>query len=116
MKKKLFLFNGLVFLFAALVNAQTTTPSNQKAPEKKTESSSTWGIKFSGFLRNDVFYDSRQVTSARPANQGELLLYPANVSNDANGKDINAAPSLTMLSICSRLTGTITGPDAFGAK
>lgn len=116
MKKKLFLFNVLVFLIAALLNAQTVSTSNQKAPEKKTESSSTWGIKFSGFLRNDVFYDSRQVTSARPANQGELLLYPANVSNDANGKDINAAPSLTMLSICSRLTGTITGPDAFGAK
>ncbi len=92
-----------------------TTNAQNTSTDKKTETP-TWGIKFSGFLRNDVFYDSRQVISARPANQGELLLYPTNVANDINGNDINAAPSVTMLSITSRLTGTITGPNAFGAK
>ncbi len=92
-----------------------TTNAQNTSNDKKTETP-TWGIKFSGFLRNDVFYDSRQVISARPANQGELLLYPTNVANDINGNDINAAPSVTMLSITSRLTGTITGPNAFGAK
>lgn len=92
-----------------------TTNAQSTSADKKTETP-TWGIKFSGFLRNDVFYDSRQVISARPANQGELLLYPTNVANDVNGNDINAAPSITMLSITSRLTGTITGPNAFGAK
>jgi hypothetical protein len=117
MKKMLL---SLTVLTSVIVNAQTvsTTPAatTPTKPAEKKADASTWGIKFSGFLRNDVFYDSRQVTSARPANQGELLLYPANVSNDLNGKDVNAAPSLTMLSITSRLTGTITGPDAFGAK
>ena len=119
MKKKSFLFILVSLLFSGLVNAQTTSTSgttSDKATEKKAEPSPTWGIKFSGFLRNDVFYDTRQVTSARPANQGQLLLYPTNISNDANGKDINAAPSFTMTSISTRLTGTITGPDAFGAK
>jgi hypothetical protein len=85
-----------------------------KTAEKKADPG--WGIKFSGFIRNDVFFDSRQVVSARPANQGELLLYPANVNNDINGKDINAASSLDMLAITTRLVGTVAGPDAFGAK
>lgn len=89
----------------------------QSSPAKPTENNSaTWGIKLYGFVRNDIMFDTRQVTSARPANQGELLLYPANVSKDANGKDVNAASSFNMLSIASRLGGSITGPDAFGAK
>ena len=111
MKKSFLSLAVLALLSTTLINAQTTSTT-----EKKAEPAPSWGIKFSGFLRNDVFYDSRQVTSARPANQGELLLYPTNVSNDANGKDINAAPSFSMLAFTSRLTGTITGPDAFGAK
>ncbi len=116
MKKFSLLFTVFALLIAGFANAQTVATSDAKPTEKKADASSTWGIKLSGFLRNDAFYDTRQVTSARPANQGELLLYPTNVSNDANGKDINAAPSFTMSSICTRLTGTITGPDAFGAK
>ena len=120
MKKRILI--ACILLSAGIANAQTSTAKDSthskenlvKSAEKKTDPS--WGIKFSGFIRNDVFYDSRQVVSARPAAQGELLLYPANVLNDVNGKDINAAPSLDMLAITTRLTGTVTGPDAFGAK
>ncbi len=115
MKKNVLLFIVFALLTVVLVNAQSTsTPT--KPTEKKAEAAPVFGIKFSGFIRNDVFYDSRQVTSARPANQGDLLLYPVNVSNDINGNDVNAAPSFSMLSITSRLTGNVTGPDAFGAK
>jgi len=120
MKKISLFFTVFTLLAVGLVNAQTASGPTEtpvaKPAEKKADPASTWGIKFSGFLRNDVFYDTRQITSARPANQGELLLYPTNVSLDANGNDVNAAPSLTMSSISTRLTGNITGPDAFGAK
>jgi hypothetical protein len=120
MKKRILI--ACILLYASIANGQTpstkdSSPSKEtssKPAEKKADP--TWGIKFSGFIRNDVFYDSRQVVSARPANQGELLLYPANTLNDINGKDINAAPSLDMLAITTRLVGTVTGPDAFGAK
>jgi hypothetical protein len=101
----------LLFFKTPEANAQTATPA-----AKPAETTPTWGIKFYGFVRNDVMYDTRQVVSARPANQGELLLYPANILKDLNGKDINAASSLDMLAITSRLGGTITGPNAFGAK
>jgi hypothetical protein len=106
------LFCILLTFKSLYVVAQTPAPP----PAKPVENASAWGIKFYGFVRNDIMYDTRQVVSARPANQGELLLYPANISKDLNGKDINAAASFTMLAITSRLGGTITGPDAFGAK
>ena len=72
-----------------------------------------FGINFSGFVKNDFFYDSRQTVSIR---EGHFLLYPATVRLDSEGKDINATPNFNFLSIQTRLTGRITGPDAFGAK
>lgn len=88
-----------LFLLPAVLFAQDDKPK--------------YGITFSGFVKSDFFYDSRQVVSIR---EGHFLLYPANESLDANKKDINANPSLNFLSIQSRLSGKITGPDAFGAK
>jgi hypothetical protein len=72
-----------------------------------------FGIKFSGFVKNDFFIDSRQTVTAR---NGHFLLWPAPLVPDPAGADINAQPTFNILAIQSRLTGTITGPDAFGAK
>ncbi len=79
--------------------------------EKKEEPK--FGITFSGFLKTDFFYDSRQAVSIR---EGHFLLYPENQKLDLNGKDINAKDHLGILSIQSRLTGKITGPDLLKAK
>lgn len=72
-----------------------------------------FGIRFSGFVKTDIFWDSRQTVAAR---EGHFLLYPMNEDLDANGDDINAKANFNMLSIQTRLRGTITGPDALGAK
>ncbi len=72
-----------------------------------------FGIKFNGFIKNDFFYDSRQNVTIR---EGHFLLYPASESFDANNKDLNAVGNFNFLSIQTRLTGSITAPDAFGAK
>jgi hypothetical protein len=72
-----------------------------------------FGIKFSGFVKSDIFWDSRQTIAAR---EGHFLLYPMNEKLDAAGNDINAKANFNMLSIQTRLRGTITGPDALGAK
>ena len=72
-----------------------------------------FGIKFSGFAKTDMFYDSRATVGVR---EGHFMLYPANENQDEAGDDILKQPSFTMLSIQTRLKGTITGPDAFGAK
>jgi hypothetical protein len=70
-------------------------------------------VSFKGFVKFDAFFDSRQTVTAR---EGHFLLYPAGESMDADGNDVNASPNLNMLAIQTRLTTSITGPDAFGAK
>ncbi|MDD8026691.1 MAG: hypothetical protein PHI34_09250 [Acidobacteriota bacterium] len=77
------------------------------------ESKPAFGITFSGFVKTDLIYDSRQTVNLR---EGHYLLYPKPVQTDADGRDVNAASSFHMLSIQTRLLGKITGPDAFGAK
>ncbi len=73
----------------------------------------SFGISFSGFVKTDVMYDSRQTVNVR---EGHFLLYPAAEMTGADGEDLNAAPSLNILSIQTRLTGNISAPDALGAK
>jgi cell division protein FtsI/penicillin-binding protein 2 len=72
-----------------------------------------FGINFSGFIKNDFFWDSRQNVSIR---EGHFLLYPSKVDRDAFGNDMNAKSSFNFLSIQSRLTVKITGPDVCKAK
>ncbi|MCU0362916.1 MAG: hypothetical protein MUE32_06130 [Bacteroidales bacterium] len=101
MKKSIFLLllTGAGFLS---LHSQTPDPS--------------WGIKFSGFVKNDIFYDTRQSGASNGIREGHFYLYPDNVLNDSEGNDLNANPSFHMLSIQTRLKGDISGPDAFGAK
>jgi hypothetical protein len=68
---------------------------------------------FSGFIKHDVFYDTRQTVNAREA---LVTLYPQPVLLDAEGRDINANPSFNMLNIHSRLRCMINGPTVFGAS
>lgn len=96
MKKLIVVF---LFVFSILINAQT---------EKQS-----FGISFSGFVKTDFIYDSRQTVSLR---EGHFFLYPQSENLDINGNDINAQSSFNILSIQTRLNGRITGPDAFGAK
>jgi len=98
--------NLLIFSFSVLFFSQSLF-SQEKKEEPK------FGIKFSGFVKTDAFYDTRQTVNIR---EGHFLLYPEATYFDANKKDINAKSNFNMLSIQSRLKGAISGPDAFGAK
>jgi hypothetical protein len=72
-----------------------------------------FGIQFSGFVKTDIFYDTRQTVDLR---EGHFLILPANEKLDENNKDINAHPSFNFLSIQTRLNGNITGPDVLKAR
>jgi len=74
---------------------------------------SGFGIKFSGFVKSDFYFDTRQTIAAR---EGHFLLWPSPDYPDEYGNDINAKANFNFLAVQSRLKGTITGPDAFGAK
>lgn len=77
------------------------------------EEEKKWGIKFHGFVKTDIIYDSRQSLAVR---EGHFHLYPKPELIDSQGDDINAQPYFNILSIQTRLKGVITGPDVLGAK
>ncbi len=70
-------------------------------------------IRWSGFIKNDFFFDSREVTSGR---EGHFLLYPRPIERDPVGSDLNAGHSLNFLAVQSRLRASVSGPDVWGAK
>jgi len=72
-----------------------------------------WGIKFSGFVKTDVMFDTRQTENLR---EGHFLLIPLPQKLNTEGKDLNAKSSFNILSIQTRLVGNITAPDVLDAK
>ena len=98
MNKYLLTLAIILLIFPALV---------MNAQEKKVTT------KFYGFVRNDMMYNTRQMTSARGENQFTLL--PTPVVENEDGDDINAVGNLNMIGINSRLGVKIKGFDAFGA-
>jgi hypothetical protein len=96
-------------LALALVLASATAPAAAQDSAKPP----AFGLSLSGFVKTDIFYDTRQTTSIR---EGHFLLYPKGPVVDPDGADVNARDSFHILSIQTRLAGKITGPDALGAK
>ncbi len=70
-------------------------------------------VKLSGYVKTDVFYDTRQTVSAR---EGHFLLFPAAGQADASGNDINAHAGFNILPIQSNLSVNATGPQIYGAQ
>jgi hypothetical protein len=66
-----------------------------------------------GFVRNDMFYDTRQNVFVR---EGQLDLYPKDKDIQSDGSDYNKKSQLNILGILTRLGVKVTGPDAFKAK
>lgn len=79
----------------------------------KSQEEKKFGVTFSGYVKSDLLWDSRQVESLR---EGHFLLYPLNEKLDKDGKDINAQPSWNLLNIQTRLRVDMFGPDVLGAK
>jgi len=96
----------LVFMFLFINSLLAQEVKSPPSAEKQTL---TW----SGFVKAEAMYDSRQVIEAR---EGYLLLYPKRISLDKNGKDINASGSFNQYAMSARLTARIAGPDILGAK
>jgi hypothetical protein len=94
------------------------------------------GVKWGGFVKVDMFNDSRAVTAVR---DDMFMLYPAErkqitsaptigttkVITDplaefvyvyGNKEDLNAVRQTSITAVQTRINVTLTGPDAFGAK
>jgi hypothetical protein len=98
--------------------SQTTAPSTTASPTTTTPVPAVTPpaptiLSWSGFVKADYFYDSRQTVNAR---EGHLLFVPATISKDANGVDANDKPDFNILAIQTRLKMGITGPEFFKMK
>ncbi len=71
------------------------------------------GVTFSGFVKTDMYLDTRNTVSAR---DGQFMLFPMAKTYSENGDDINRNTRFNMIAIQTRLAARITGPDAFGAE
>lgn len=89
----------------------TTTPAATTAPAVTPPAPTV--ITWSGYVKAEYFYDSRQTVNAR---EGDLVFVPATIKKDANGVDLNANPDFNILAIQSRLRLGITGPEFYGMK
>lgn len=67
---------------------------------------------FYGFVRADLFYDTRNNECTVSDN---FYLFPKNTVFDADGKDLNAKPSGSFYTFCTRLGLDVTGPKIWGA-
>jgi hypothetical protein len=101
------LISRFAFVLCALLALSTLTGHAQDSTARRG------GITFSGFVRTDGLFDSRQSEVLR---EGGIMLYPKAPDMDAKGNDVNDAPVLGMIVLHTRLAGSITGPDALGAK
>lgn len=71
------------------------------------------GVTFSGFVKTDIYQDTRNTVSAR---DGQFMLFPMNKVLDEAGNDINRNTQFNIIAIQTRLLAQISGPDAFGAR
>ncbi len=101
MRIALFLFFSFIASF--LVFAQ----NDSIKPLKPVE------VKVSGFVMNNLFYDTRKNAEAA---DGMILIFPLPVVKDSFENDMNQVPNISLLSFASRLRFSIAGQEAFGAK
>lgn len=67
-----------------------------------------FSYKFYGFVRGDLFYNTR--ANMAPVD-GNFYLFPLNESLDANGKDLNATPNGSFYTFTTRLGIDVQGPQ-----
>jgi hypothetical protein len=102
MQKHRIIFSLLFFSF---INAYSNSTDSVLVEKIKVE--------FSGFFRADYWYDSRQTVDAV---DGLFLLYPKRPELDANGNDMQAAPSINSLAMATRLRANFKMPNLLNAK
>lgn len=118
---KLFLAAGTAMICNFQVYSQTSAAAPQTqtpaATPAATENMVSLGenvkMKIGGFLRADMYYDTRLNAEAV---DGLFNFYPLGEQLDSFGKDINASPQLRMAGTASRLNSKFSGPDVLNAK
>ncbi|WP_106830222.1 DcaP family trimeric outer membrane transporter [Parabacteroides pacaensis] len=78
-----------------------------------TAQKKNFNYKFYGFVRGDLFYNTR--ANMAPVD-GNFYLYPLDKSPDAQGKDLNATPNGSFYTFTTRLGLDVQGPNIGKAR
>lgn len=78
-----------------------------------TAQKKNFSYKFYGFVRGDLFYNTR--ANMAPVD-GNFYLYPLDKNPDAQGKDLNATPNGSFYTFTTRLGLDIQGPNIGKAR
>lgn len=106
-------YTGILYGLILLMFLSAADFRTASAQEKKEGDASKWKLKWTGFVKNDFWWDTRQVYTSR---EDLFLFYPMNESLDADGRDINGDPVFNFSAMTTRLTLGFTTPDVLGAK
>ncbi len=98
----------LLISLIILASLSFTATAKDKKDEKKQ-----FGIKFHGWVRYDMSYDTRQTLAPRGL---QVPLYPLGKNINPLNEDINDHGQFSSSATQTRLKGIISGPNAFGAK
>lgn len=93
--------------FLTLLFISVNVIANEPGKRKKVK------IDFTGFLKYNAMFDTRQTVNAR---EGNFMLYPEAPLYDDNNNDVNAVSNFNMATINSMLKFKMTGPEVFKAR
>ena len=85
---------GSMLVCASKAHAQVANPTPTTTTPAATTAPAPTVITWSGYVKAEYFYDSRQTVNAR---EGDLVFVPATIKKDANGVDLNANPDFNIL-------------------
>jgi len=115
----------VLFIFTVTINTETNQqPTIKLRPQEKYEDpfirpsitdqiKKYFPITFSGYIKQEAFYDTRQVNGL---GNDQFLFFPNKKLLDPVGRDINAKGQGNMVAIETRLRATIDGPKINGAN
>lgn len=101
----------LVFVIISTLSGMVRPAFAQQGKGEVKDDS--WSLRWTGFVKNDVWWDTRQVYTTR---EDLFLFYPQNEKLDKEGNDINSGAVFNFSAMTTRLTLKFTTPDVLGAK
>jgi hypothetical protein len=96
--------NIIILIAIKLCIPGTSSLNAQTSKSEDSTHSVRNQIVFHGFIKSDIWFDSRQVASAR---DNLFLLYPLKPAVNSQGHDLNKQPSYNISAITSRVSASI---------
>ncbi len=106
-------YKHIVFAAALLCSSVCAVSAQSDSTRHAKKTALAKRLSWHGFVNPHFFLDTRQNVTGK---EEMMLFYPKPVMPDAEGNDLNATPSMNLMSVTTRLNLTIDGPELLNAK